>query len=623
MDEQNQFALLRTRRFLPFFLTQFAGAFNDNIFRNALIILIAFTAADSDLLINLCAALFILPFFLFSATAGQIAEKFEKSRLIRVIKLAEIAIMALAAVAFVAGNLAALIALLFLMGTQSTFFGPVKYAILPQQLREEELVGGNGLVEMGTFVAILLGTVAGGLLIAGGAESWLIGAALVLVAALGWLASRAIPLSPAAAPDLRIDWNVLRETIHIVRIARRKRAVYLSILGISWFWMLGAVYLTQFPNYTRFTLGGNEQVVTLLLATFSFGVGVGSMLCERLSGRTIELGLVPFGSIGLSLFGLDLFFAGNEPWQGEALRGAGAFLADPASWRVIADLLLIGVFGGFYAVPLYALIQFRTEPEYRSRVIAANNIFNALFMVGSAVLSVALLKGAGLSIPQLFLVMTALNVGVAVYIYSLVPEFLMRFLVWMLTSTMYRIKRTGLDNIPDEGPAVVVCNHVSYVDAPIIAGSVRRPIRFVMDSEIFRVPVLNFIFRTAGAIPITSRKKDPETYEAAFVKVAEYLAEGEVVCIFPEGRLTLDGEMGEFRPGIERILAESPVPVIPMALRGMWGSFFSPAGGKSFLKRPRRFWFRVEIAVGAPIPAAEADAGHLHEVVAGLRGDRR
>jgi 1-acyl-sn-glycerol-3-phosphate acyltransferase len=623
MDEQSQFGLLRTRRFLPFFLTQFAGAFNDNIFRNALIILIAFSATDSDLLINLCAGLFILPFFLFSATAGQIAEKFEKSRLIRLVKLAEIAIMAMAAVAFLADSLAALIALLFLMGTQSTFFGPVKYAILPQQLREEELVGGNGLVEMGTFVAILLGTITGGLLIAQDRGPLLTGIVVVLVAVIGWLVSRRIPISPATAPELKIDWNVLRETANLVRIARRVRSVYLSILGISWFWMLGAVYLTQFPNYTRTTLGGDEEVVTLLLATFSIGVGAGSLLCERLSGRMVELGLVPFGSIGLSLFGLDLFFAQNLPWLGADLRGAAAFVADPVSWRIIVDLLLIGVFGGFYVVPLYALIQNRTEPEYRSRVIAANNIFNALFMVGAAVLAAVMLRWVGLSIPGLFLVMTVLNVGVAAYIYGLVPEFLMRFLIWMLTSTMYRIKRTGLENIPDEGAAVIVCNHVSYVDAPIIAGSVRRPIRFVMDRQIFRIPVLNFIFRTAGAVPIAPRREDPEAYDAAFTKVAEYLAEGEVVCIFPEGRLTSDGEMGEFRHGIERILADSPVPVIPMALRGLWGSFFSPKHGRSLLKRPRRFWSRIEIAIGPSIPVARADIDYLHANVLALRGDWR
>ena len=623
MAEHNQFELLKERRFLPYFLTQFAGAFNDNLFKSALVILIAFSAANADLLINICAGLFILPFFLFSAIAGQIAERFEKSRLIRAVKLAEIGIMAAAALAFAVGQIWAMVALLFLMGCQSTFFGPVKYGILPQHLREEELVGGNGLVEMGTFVAILLGTIMGGILIAQQNGLLMAGAAVVAVALLGWLASRFIPLAPATAPDLAIDWNIARQTLVMVRIAARERAVFQSILGISWFWMLGAVYLTQFPIYTKLTLAGDEGVVTLLLATFSVGVGLGSVLCERLSGRKIEIGLVPFGSIGLSLFGFDLYFAADPAWVGAPLRDIAAFLAEPAAWRVIADLLLIGVFGGFYIVPLYALIQHRTEPRYRSRVIAANNILNAFFMVAAAALAVAVLKGLGLTVPQLFVLMAALNVGAATYIYALVPEFLMRFLVWLLISSIYRVKRSGFENIPDDGAALLVCNHVSYVDAPIIAGSIRRPIRFVMDQEIFRIPVLNFIFRTTGAIPIAPRRVDEEMYEEAFRRIRAYLDAGEVVCIFPEGRITRHGEMNEFRGGVARILEERPVPVIPMALKGLWGSLFSFEGGKPFFKAPRKLWARIEIAVSEALAPQRVTPERLRAVVAELRGTER
>jgi len=622
MSEHNQFELMGKRRFLPYFLTQFAGAFTDNVFKNALIILIAFSAANSDSLVNLCAGLFILPFFLFSATAGQIAEKYEKAKLVRLIKLAEIAIMSAGAVAFITGNVTVLMLLLFLMGTQSTFFGPVKYSILPQHLKQEELIGGNGLVEMGTFIAILLGTMAGGLLInIEGTGAYLTGGAVVLFACLGWFASRFIPEAPATAPDLKINWNPVSETWKIIKIAREKKAVFQSILGISWFWMLGAVYLTQFPNYAKETLGGNEQVVTLLLVIFSVGVGIGSMLCERLSGRKVELGLVPFGSIGLSVFGFDLYMANHSAWTGELL-GAAAFLAQPDSWRVVFDLAMIGVFGGFYIVPLYAIIQSRSAPENRSRIIAANNILNALFMVGSAGLGIGLLS-AGLTIPQLFLVMAGLNVVAAIYIYSLVPEFLMRFLVWMLTAVMYRIRRIDMDKIPEEGPILLVCNHVSYVDALIIAGSCRRPVRFVMDSQIFKIPVFSFIFRTAGAVPIASRKKDPETYEKAFEKIAEYLRDGEVVCIFPEGMLTRDGEMNIFRSGVTRILSDTPVPVVPMGLSGLWGSMFSFLGGRAAAKLPKRFRARVTLSVGAPIAPENADLDQLSEVVEGLRGEVR
>lgn len=620
MSDHNQFELLGKKRFLPYFLTQFAGAFTDNVFKNALIILIAFNAANSDQLVNLSAGLFILPFFLFSATAGQIAEKYEKARLVRLIKLAEIAIMTAGAIAFVAGNITALLVLLFLMGTQSTFFGPVKYSILPQHLKPEELIGGNGLVEMGTFIAILLGTIAGGLLInIEETGAYLTGGAVILFAILGWFSSRYIPEAPATAPDLKINWNPFSETWKIIGIARENNAVFQSILGISWFWMLGAVYLTQFPNYAKETLGGNEEVVTLLLVTFSVGVGIGSIFCEKLSGRMVELGLVPFGSIGISLFGFDLYFANNAPWNDE-LMGAVAFAFYPGNWRVIVDLLMIGVFGGFYIVPLYAIIQSRSAPENRSRIIAANNILNALFMVGSAGLGIGMLS-IGLSIPELFLIMAALNVVAAVYIYTLVPEFLMRFLVWILIAIMYKIKRVNMDHIPDEGPALMICNHVSYVDALIIAGSCRRPVRFVMDSQIFKIPVFSFIFRTAGAVPIASRKKDPETYEQAFKKIAEYLKDGEVVCIFPEGMLTRTGEMNEFRGGVSRILEETPVPVIPMALSGLWGSMFSFLGGRAITKFPRRFRANITLNIGNLIQPEKADLDHLSDVVADLRGD--
>lgn len=623
MTEHNQFGLLKTRRFLPFFSTQFAGAFNDNLFKNAVVVFIVFRAAENaDLLVNVIAALFILPFFLFSATAGQIAEKLEKSRVIRWVKTAEIGIMLLGAVAFHFGHVPTLIFCIFLMGCHSTFFGPVKYSILPQVLTKGELVGGNGLIESGTFLAILLGTIAGGVAIAMDAGPHIAGAASILVAVLGWIAARFVPTSPATAPNLKLNWNVWGETVATVRLAMRVRAVWLSILGISWFWALGAAYLTQLPNFTRVNLGGTEQVFTVLMATFSIGIGIGSGLCEKLSGRQVEIGLVPFGSLGLCVFGIDLLFGASDTWNGP-LRGAGAFLADPSSWRVMADLALIGIFGGFYCVPLYALVQSRTDPEICSRVIAANNIVNAVFMVGSAAFAVVMLQLVGLTIPQFFLVMALLNIVAALYIYSLVPEFLMRFLIWLLISTIYRVRASGLEHIPEEGPAVVVCNHVSYVDALVIGGTCRRPIRFVMDHQIFKIPVLNFVFKTAGAIPIAPQREHPAIYDAAFRRVAQYLKDGEVVGIFPEGKLTRDGEMNPFRPGITRILAETPVMVVPMALGNLWGSLFSWSGGRAFLKRPRKFWALIDLAIGPRLQPSEATPERLQGIVTELRGGRR
>jgi 1-acyl-sn-glycerol-3-phosphate acyltransferase len=626
MATGNEFTLLKQRRFLPFFVTQFLGAFNDNVFRNALLILIAFQVtvvdpAQANVLINLSAGLFVLPFFLFSATAGQLADKYEKGRLIRLVKLLEILIMLGAAVGLILGNVFLLIGLLFLMGFQSALFGPVKYSILPQHLAPEELVGGNGWVQMGTFLAILIGTMVGGILIAiqnGG--TWMVGVTVVVVATLGFLASLFIPRAQPDAPELRVDWNPLTATWPIINFTRGNRTVFLSVLGISWFWFLGATYLAQLPNYTKLALGGDEHVVTLLLTLFAFGIGAGSLLCERLSGRQVELGLVPFGSIGLTLFGLDLYFAVTPVAPDAPLIGALEFLSSATNWRIAADILLMGLFGGFYIVPLYSLVQQRSAPSHRSRVIACNNIINALFMVLSAVLAIALL-GLGLTIPQ-FLLLTALfNAVVAVYIFTLVPEFLMRFIVWILVNLVYRLKVRGLEHIPEQGPVVVACNHVSFMDALVIIGSCRRPIRFVMDHEIFKIPVLSFVFRTAGAVPIAPARKDPETLEQAYERVAGYLEAGEVVGIFPEGRLTGDGEIGPFKTGIERIIQRTPAPVVPMALRGLWGSFFSRRHGKAMRHFPRRFWSRIELVVGEPVSPEQATSERLREQVVQLRGD--
>jgi hypothetical protein len=624
----NQTSLLRARRFAPFFWTQLLGALNDNVFKNALVILFAFgapaSALSTDTLVNLAGGVFILPFFLFSATAGQLADKFEKSRLIRAIKVLEIAIMCIAAIGFARRSVAVLLLALFLMGVHSTLFGPVKYSILPQQLREEELVRGNALIEGATFIAILVGTILGGLLVSiAGIGAMLVAATTIALAVAGWLVSRGVPLAPAQAPGLRIGWNAITETIQTIRFARENRTVFLSILGISWFWFYGAIFLAQFPGLGHDVLGGDEHVVTLILAVFSVGIGLGCMLCERLSDGKIELGLVPFGSIGLSLFALDLFFAtrGVVAPSGTAMTIAD-FVGSGTGRRIALDLALIGVFGGFFIVPLLALVQHRSAPEHRSRVIAGNNIINAAFMVVASLLGVVL-RMRGLTIPQLFLFTAIVNACVAVYIYTLIPEFLMRFLVFLLVHTIYRVRRHGDEHLPDEGAAVLVCNHVSFVDALVISAVCRRPIRFVMDHHIFRIPVLNFVFRTSQAIPIASAKEDPDMKTRAFDAVAAALHEGEMVCIFPEGRLTGDGEIGAFRPGIEQIIHRTPVPVVPMALRGLWGSFFSRKDGPAMRRPFRRVWSRIELVCGTPVAPEAVTAASLQEMVLMLRGDAR
>jgi 1-acyl-sn-glycerol-3-phosphate acyltransferase len=625
MHTGNQFDLLRERRFAPFFWTQFLGAGNDNVYKNALIIFVAFHAArlttlDPNALVNLAGAVFIAPFVLLSATSGQIADKVEKSRLIRWIKLFEIAIMVVGLAGFWRQNLTLMFTALALLGVHSALFGPVKYAILPQHLKPEELIGGNGLVEMGTFVAILLGTIAGGVVVAIEPNGPILACALAIaVAVAGYLVSRGIPHTPAVAPDLAINWNPFSETWRNLRIAQENRVVWLSMLGISWFWFYGAIFLAQFAGFSRDVLGGNEHVVTFLLALFSVGIGVGSLLCERLSGRKIELGLVPFGSIGLTLFAADLWLA-SDSLHATGLAGLDAFFAKPAHWRVAADLVLIGLFGGFYIVPLYALIQERSAPSHRSRIIAANNILNAVFIVASAGIAVALL-GVGLSIPQLFLVNALMNAAVAIFIFGLVPEFLMRFLAWLLVHTFYRVDKEGLDRIPETGPCVVVCNHVSYVDAVVIAACVRRPIRFVMDHRIFKVPLLSFIFRTMRAIPIAPAKEDATMKDRAFAEVAKALAAGEIVGIFPEGKLTETGELNPFRPGIQQIVETTPVPVVPLALRGLWGSFFSRSREGRAMRRLRGVFSRIALVAATPVPADRVTLDGLQATVLELRGD--
>ena len=623
MTEQSQFALLGKKRFLPFFITQLLGAFNDNIFKQSLILAILFkisSGTDKALLINLCALLFILPFFLFSALGGQFGEKFAKDALIRKIKFAEIVIMLLGAAGVLLGSLPLMLAVLFAMGTQSALFGPVKYSILPQHLEEQELVGGNALVEMGTFLAILAGTIGAGIIMASSGYASIVAACVVLVAVLGYLASRGIPAASPAMPELKLDWNILRQSWLIMKLGLGQRpAVSRSLVGNSWFWFLGAVYLTQIPAYAKEWLNGDESVVTLILTVFSLGIGLGSMLCERMSGHKVEIGLVPFGSIGLTVFGILLWwFSGGFP-EAAVAHDWLTVLSYSQAWWILGSILGIGLFGGFYIVPLYALIQSRTVEHERARVIAANNILNALFMVASAIASILFLSVAELSIPQLFLTISLMNIAVNSYIFKIVPEFSMRFMIWLLSHSMYRVEHKGLEAIPDEGAAVLVCNHVSFVDALLVGGAVRRPVRFVMYYKIYNLPVLNFIFRTAGTVPIAGRNEDLLIYDAAFKKIAEYLRNSEVVCIFPEGKLTTDGELNEFKNGIERIIETNPVPVIPMALQGLWGSFFSRDPHKGLFKR---LWSRITLVAGTPVAAESVKRELLQAQVAALRGDR-
>ena len=627
MAAKSQFRLLGQRRFAPFFFTQFLGALNDNVFRNGLVILVTFqgiavAGMDKSELANVAGALFILPYFLFSATAGQLADKYEKSMLMRRIKLFEIALMIVATIAFLTGQFALLLFVLFLMGLQSTLFGPVKYAYLPQHLENHELVGGNGLVEAGTYIAIILGLLIGGLSVAIDPDRLiLLVSCLLAFSVLGYIASRHIPRTTPADPTLGIKLNIWRETWRIVDFVREDKSVFLSVLGISWFWFFGSAMTLQVPAYTLDILNGNEGITTSLLVAFAVGVGFGSLLCEGLSGHRIELGLVPFGAIGLTAFAVDLYFA--QPIMAvEPVQTFDAFIDRPGSWRVLFDLAMLGAFGGFFSVPLYALIQQRAERSHLSRIIAANNIINALFMVAASVFALGLLK-LGLSIPELFLALAALNAAVAVYLFSVLPVFLLRFLAWLLTSILYRLDVRGADNVPENGAAIVVCNHVSYVDPVILSGAVRRPMRFVMWYRIFEMPLLRFFFQRVRAIPMAGASEDETVMKLAFEQIDEDLGRGNIVCIFPEGEITRDGEVQRFRRGIERIVERRPVPVVPVSLGRLWGSWFSRSRKGHIRRLPGRLFGRVTVHIGTPVAPGDVTAARLELLVRTLRGDER
>ena len=624
----SQFALLRQRRFAPYFWVQFLNAGNDNLFKFPLIILITYQlqldwlpASQAGLLIN---ALFILPYVLFSATSGQLTDKFNKTKMIRFVKNLEIGIMLLAAYGFVQASVPVLLACTFLMGLHSTLFGPVKFAYLPQVLSERELTGGNGMVEMGTFVSILLGNIIGGLLVAIPAVGpTYVAVACVAVALLGRVFAQGVPNVPATDPGLVINWNPVTETWRNLKLAHGNIVVFRSLLGISWMWFFGAVFLSQFPSFAKEVLHGDEQVASLLLVVFSIGIGTGSLLCEVLSRRHVEIGLVPLGAIGMTVFAVDLYFAsrGLPPHAGHTL---GSFLAQPAHWRVMADLLLLSLFAGLYSVPMYALIQLRSAPTHRARIIAANNILNALFMIASSVIAGTLLK-AGFSIPRIFLAVGLANAVVGFYIFLLVPEYLLRFIAWAASRGVYRYRVVGDEHIPATGPAVLVANHVSFVDAVLLMAASPRPIRFLMDHRIFKVPVLGWVFRLAKCIPIAPQKEDPAAYQRAFDAAAKVLREGDLLGIFPEGGITRDGQLQPFKGGVMKILEQARadglhVPVVPMALTNLWGSYFSRIEQGGAMVRPfrRGLFNRVGLNVGEAMPAARATPEGLRARVAEL-----
>lgn len=573
--------LLRTRRFLPLFVAQFVGVLNDNVFRSALVILVTYRLADSGAsaqLTTAAAGVFILPFFLFSATAGQLADRYDKARLIQLVKVSEIVLVGLAAWAFLSMSVLLLFAVLFLMGLHSTVLGPLKYAILPQHLRHDELIAGNALIEAGTFLAILIGTIVGGSLILGDQGIPLVLGALAALAVIGLASSLAIPTAPSAAPDLPISRNIAAATAEMLRYAGARRDLFLSILGVSWFWLVGATFLSQVPALVKDGLNGDPQVVTLLLTVFSIGIGLGSLLCNRLLKGEVSARHVPFGALGISLFAFDLWAATSGAAPSATTLSVADFVARPAHWRILADLLLIALCGGLFIVPLYALLQERSEASHRARVIAANNIVNALFMVIGAVAVTALL-GAGFSVPQVFLTVAAINLGVAVYICGLLPDELVKAILARILRLAYRVEIRGIENYRAAGPrALVVPNHTSFLDAAILGTFLPGRPMFAVNTFIAQRIWVRPFLRLVNAFPV-----DP-TNPLAMKSLVRAVEAGNKCVIFPEGRITVTGALMKVYEGPGMVADRADAPLVPVRIDGAQYTPFSRLKGKVRLR---------------------------------------
>ena len=580
--------LMLSDRFWPIYWTQFWGAMNDNILKNAIVILITFKSysllgLNESQMVALCGGIFILPFFLFSSLAGQYSDKLSKSKLVILTKIIEVGVIILGAFGFFYESITLLMTSLFLAGVQSTIFGPAKYSILPELLTEDELVQGNALVEMGTFLSILFGMIIGTMLPAKENSAMLISITILAVSIFGLICSLKVPKLAPVEPTLKIDPNLFRSTLEIIKISKQVKSIYISILGISWFWFFGAALLSIFPVYVKDILHANGDVVTLVLAIFSIGVAIGSIFCERVSHGKVELGLVPVGSIGISLFVLSLYLIGKPYEASGELLGFSEFLNQPNTFPIIISLFGLSIMSGFFIVPLYTFLQVRSDRETRSRIIAANNIMNAIFMVAAAI-SLMVLFALGLTTVEVFLFLFILNTLASIYIYRVIPEFMWRFVCFIVSILFYRVTFKGRENIPSSGGAIVTCNHVSFIDWIFLAGAIHRPARFVMHYSFMKIPVMSHFFKASKVIPIAGMKEDPKLMEEAFVKMRQTLEEGEILFIFPEGQSTENGELSVFRPGLERLLKEVPVPVIPMTLKGLWGSFTSRKYGKACSK---------------------------------------
>lgn len=591
-------SVLLKRRFWPLFISQFLGAANDNVFKNAIAILIIYRLGGQSpvapqVLVSLAAGLFILPFFLFSATAGQIADRFEKSGVIRLVKCAEILIVALGAWSLLLPSISGMLAVLFLLGTHAAFFGPLKYAILPEQLAEDELVDGNALVEGGTFLAILLGTIAGGMLVLRDGGVATICMLLLSLAVLGFAASLFLPRALPGNPSVAIRLNFIKDMAQVLGLMHKRKDILLSVLGISWFWLVGATYLTLLPAFAKDVLHADEQAVTLMLTVFSVGIGIGSLICTRLLKGEISARHVPLAALGMAVFAFDLWLAGNGAANGHAdaaILPLPELLMQPSVWRVLADLLMLAIAGGIYIVPLYTIIQARSDPSERARTVAANNIMNAAFMVISAVAGAGMLA-LGCTVPEVFLAVAVATLVVAVSICGLLPEAVLKQCFAWTLKLLYRVEVKGLENFQAAGQkAVVVINHVSFLDPPLMAVFLPQKPIFAVHTVIGQLWWVRPFLALVHSFPM-----DPAN-PIALKGLIRAVQAGGMCAIFPEGRITVTGALMKIYAGPGVIADKADAPIVPVRIDGAQYTPFSHLKGKL-----RRRWFpKITITILPP-----------------------
>ncbi len=602
------------KRFSAFIITQSLGAFNDNFFKMLLqlFVLQILVSADAERIISRATFLFTIPFVLFGPWSGYFADKYRKTDVMRIVKFAEIAVMLLGVLAFYLSNLNLMLMVLFLMAAQSTFFSPAKYGYIPEACRPEVVTKANGWVEMTTFLAIILGTVVTGLLLTyHDNDTFMVMLYCIIIAIMGSvtvLFIRNLPAKKAAGP---FPWNPFSGIFKDLLFLKRQKPLFLAALANSYFWMLGLIFQTNILIYGKNMLtesgslaaGGSSNILLSLLPAFiGIGIAAGSLLASRLSGNKVELGLVPLGGIGMAFSGIVLYFTGSSYLMSSFI------------------LCLAGICGGLYIIPLYAYLQFFSKENEKGRVMASAGILNGLFLVLGALVYHVLAVELTLSAPTNYLIMGIFTIFVVVYICTVIPEYFIRFLFWLLTHVIYRIKIIGLENIPFRGPALLAPNHVSYIDAFLIAATVQRFIRFIMLRKFFDIPVFKKLFILMKSIPIDP-KQGSESVVKSLKMAKEQLQNDHIVCIFPEGKITRDGKMNEFRSGFETIMVDLDCPVIPVYLHNVWGSVFSLEGSKIYRNLFKKNHGPITIQFGKPL-TSDVKAAELEAAVRLLGGER-